>query len=187
MNLNNNSKKNKRNEFQKAEDKRFAIEMLSKGYTYQQIAAAISQRGPYTLSYQQVISDLNGVRLESLAEAKLNMLEIIDEEIQGLEKVLEEAWKSVGSPRELLKTEEFGTSDKTGDYRKTKEQWVNIDRPVAALRLISDAMARRSVLRGVDSYLKHQDINLAIEALTNRGYVVSLPDGDEDASASDTP
>jgi hypothetical protein len=179
--------KNKRNEFQKAEDKKLAVELLGKGFTYQQIAATISQRGPYSLSYQQIISDLDGIRLESLAKARLNMLEIIDEEMKHLDQVLNEAWKSASVPRELLRTTETGDSDKTGSYRKEKEQWVNTDRPVAALRLVFDTVARKSSLRGVDSYLKYLDTNLAIEALTSRGYVVSLPDGDEDASASDSP
>jgi hypothetical protein len=179
--------KNKRNEFQKAEDKRLAIELLGKGYSYQQIAAVITQRGPYSLSYQQIISDLDGIRMESLASARLNMLEIIDEEMQHLDRVLGEAWKSAMLPRELLQTTETGDSDKTGTYQKIKEQWINVDRPVAALRLVFDTVARRSSLRGVDSYLKYLDTNLAIEALTNRGYVVSLPDGDEDANTNDSP
>lgn len=176
--------KNKRNEFQKAEDKKFAIELLGKGYTYQQIAAAITQRGPYSLSYQQVISDLDGIRMESLAKARLNMLEIIEEEMKHLDQVLGEAWKSAMLPRELLQTTETGDGDKTGSYKKIKEQWINTDRPVAALRLVFDTVARKSSLRGVDSYLKYLDTNLAIEMLTAKGYTVSDPTECDDSQDS---
>jgi hypothetical protein len=171
--------KQKRNAFQRAEDKRFAVELLGKGYTYQQIAKKISDKNPYTISYQQVIKDLDGLRMEAIAEAGLSMLELIDEEMQQLETILVLAWAAIRAPRELIKTTEIGDSKKTGKYTKIRQHWINLTVNISALKIVLDATARRSTLRGVDSYLKHLDTNIAIESLVAKGYIVSMPEGED--------
>jgi hypothetical protein len=177
--------KSKRNAFQREHDRRLAIEMLQKGHNYLQIAEAISKIQPYSISYQQVIKDLDTVRLEAIAKSSACMAEIIDQEMQEIEVAIAEVKEAIVKGKEEVIVISREDSDKNGVKETEKRQYNNLN--PAYITALLNAAARRSTLLGLDSHLKHQDINAAIEALTSRGYVVSLPDEDEDASASDTP
>jgi len=177
--------KSKRNAFQREHDKRVAIEMLQKGYNYLQIAAAISESQSYTISYQQVIKDLDSVRLEAIARSSACMAEIIDQEMQEIELAIAEVKEAIRKGKEEVVVTSRENSDKLGVKETEKRQYNNLN--PAYITTLLNAAARRSTLLGLDAHLKYQDTNAAIEAVTSRGYVVSLPDGDEDASASDSP
>jgi hypothetical protein len=170
------TKAKKRNEFQKAEDRKLAIDMLQAGHSLIEIAAHISEIRPYTLSHQQVSADTNKLRLAAIASTQEHMLVTIDLELQEIEKTLEQAWAAIDAPRELIEVRETGTTAKAGDYERVKEQWINTVPSIAAMKVVLDAIARRSTLMGVDAYLKHLDINAAIETLTAKGYEISIPE-----------
>jgi hypothetical protein len=164
----------KRNEFQKIEDRKLAIEMLRNGCTYTQIAKKITETRPYSLSYQQVQNDIAPMRVQAIAEMGEHVAVIIDKELQEVEKVIEKAWEAINVKRELLTTTESGDTEK-GSYSKIKEQWINTAIPAAMLKIVLDAVARRSTLLGIDTHLKYLDTNAAIESLTAKGYAVSDP------------
>jgi formate dehydrogenase maturation protein FdhE len=177
--------KNKRNAFQREQDKRLAIEMLQKGCNYLQIAAAISEIQPYSISYQQVIKDLDSVRLDAIAKSSASMGEIIDQEMQEIEFAIAEVKEAIAKGKEEVVVTSREDSEKNGTKETEKRQYNNLN--PAYVTALLNAAARRSALLGIDSHLKHQDINTAIESLTSRGYVVSLPDGDESAGSSNPP
>jgi hypothetical protein len=177
--------KTKRNAFQRESDKRLAIELLKKGYNYLQIAAEISEIQPYTISYQQVIKDLDSVRLDAIAKSSASMCEIIDQEMQEIEFAITEVKEAIAKGKEEVVVTSREDSAKSGAKEIEKRQYNNLN--PAYITALLNAAARRSVLLGVDSHLKYQDINVAIESLASRGYVVSLPDGGEYAGAGDSP
>jgi hypothetical protein len=159
----------KRNDFQRAEDRKLAVEMLQTGATYSQIAEEIGKIRPYTISYQQVIQDLDGLRQEAIAKTGAHMIEIIDDELQQLEAIIAEAKSAIEKGREPAVT----TTAEPGKVI-TKTSTTNTN--PAYLRVIQDAAARRSALLGLDAHLKYLDVNAAIESLTNKGYIVTMPD-----------
>jgi hypothetical protein len=166
--------KQKRNAFQRATDKKASIELLRQGWTYQEIAAEISRRNPYTITYQQIQKDLEGLRLEALAKAHLDMGILIAEELETIEDSLAKIKAAIEQDKTFgtvsVETEE---SERFG--KKTTTKWVQRNLNVAYVSELRVLAARRSTLLGVDAYLKSLDINAAIEALTAKGYVVIDP------------
>jgi hypothetical protein len=179
----------KRNDFQRAEDRGIALEMLQRGHTLVQIAEHISSIRPYSISYQQIALDVSKLRMSAIAATTEHMAVIIDRELQEIENVLAAAWAAIKAERELVTTQEFGIGGKAGDYEKTKQQWINLTFPSQLLKIVLDAIARRSTLMGLDSHLKYLDTNAAIESLTRLGYEVSTPDnsseGDREAKSEE--
>jgi hypothetical protein len=162
----------KRTDFQRAEDRKLAVEMLQTGATYGQIAEEIGKIRPYSISYQQVIKDLDGLRQQAIAHSKVHIIEVIDTEIQELENIIAIAKEEIEKREPTVTTIE--------EPKKTTIKKTTHNLNAGLLKIIADATARRSALLGLDAHIKYQDINAAIEAVTSKGYIVTLPDGDNE-------
>ena len=64
----------KRNAIQRSIDKKAALEMLLSGKTYEQVSRYISQTRPYTISRQQIQSDIEEIRLEAIAQTLVHAI-----------------------------------------------------------------------------------------------------------------
>lgn len=168
----------KRNEFQRVQDRHLTIERLQQGRTYQQIAAEISETRPYTLSYQQVIRDLEPVKLEAIAKINQCMEEIIAEELEEIEKVLKDAWDAINAEPKLIETTKVEEHPKHGKIITTSQQWINVKKDASLLATILKAAARRSELLGVNIHLKYLDDNAMFEAARRMGYKL-VPESEE--------
>ncbi len=143
--------KNKRNKFQIANDRKLAIELLSAGKTYAQIAKHISSLRDYSLSAQQIQYDVGIIQEELIASALQHGLEAIADELDKIENIM------IDVSRRLATIPDN-------------------DRAAAPLlKLMADLSARQTYLKGGDTYIKAQDLNQAIERVTRAGFKVVDP------------
>jgi hypothetical protein len=141
----------KRNKFQIANDRKLAIELLSAGKTYTQIAAHIGAIREYTLSHQQVRQDVGTVQEELIASTLQHGLESIAEELDKIENVMV-------------------------DVSRRLSNMPDNDRGAAPLlKLMADLMARKTYLTGGETWVKAQNLSEAIERVTRAGFVVCDP------------
>jgi hypothetical protein len=141
----------KRNKFQVANDRKLAIELLSAGKTYTYIAQHISTIREYSLSAEQIRLDVGQLQEELIASALSHGLEAIAEELDKIENL------QVDISRRLVS---FQDGDKGA---------------APLLKLMADLSARKTYLKGGDTFIKAQDLNQAIERVTRAGFKVVDP------------
>jgi hypothetical protein len=141
----------KRNVFQKANDRKLAIELLSTGKPYTQIAKHISSIRDYSISAEQVRLDVGAIQEELIASAMSHGLEAIAEELDKIENL------SIDISRRIAT---FSDNDpKVAPFLKQMESLA----------------ARKTYLTGGDNYIKAQDLNQAIERVTRAGFKIVDP------------
>jgi hypothetical protein len=141
----------KRNRFQIANDRKLAIELLSAGKTYIQVASHLSAIRDYSLSDEQIRLDVGAIQEELIASALSHGLEAIAEELDKIENL-------------------------TIDISRRLQAFQDGDKGAAPLlKLMADLSARKTYLMGGDTYIKAQDLNQAIERVTRAGFKIVDP------------
>jgi hypothetical protein len=140
-----------RNKFQVALDRKLAIELLSVGKTYTEIARHIGSIRDYTLSDEQVRLDVGAIQEELIASAMSHGLEAIAEELDKIENLSIDLSRRISTFRD--------------------------DDPKVApfLKQMESLAARKTYLTGGDNYIKAQDLNQAIERVTRAGFKIVDP------------
>jgi hypothetical protein len=140
-----------RNKFQVALDRKLAIELLSVGKTYTEIARHIGSVRDYTLSDEQVRLDVGAIQEELIASAMSHGLEAIAEELDKIENLSIDLSRRISTFRD--------------------------DDPKVApfLKQMESLAARKTYLTGGDNYIKAQDLNQAIERVTRAGFKIVDP------------
>jgi hypothetical protein len=140
-----------RNKFQVALDRKLAIELLSVGKTYTEIARHIGSIRDYTLSDEQVRLDVGAIQEELIASAMSHGLESIAEELDKIENLSIDLSRRISTFRD--------------------------DDPKVApfLKQMESLAARKTYLTGGDNYIKAQDLNQAIERVTRAGFKIVDP------------
>ncbi|WP_373546357.1 hypothetical protein [Chamaesiphon sp.] len=143
--------KPKRNAFQTANDRKLAIELLSAGKPYSQIAKHISSIREYSLSAEQIRYDVGAIQEELIASAMAHGLEAIAEELDKIENLSIDISRRIATFRD--------------------------DDPKVApfLKQMESLAARKTYLTGGDNYIKAQDLNQAIERVTRAGFKIVDP------------
>jgi hypothetical protein len=141
----------KRNKFQIANDRKLAIELLSSGKPYSYIAQHISTIRDYSISDEQIRLDVGAIQEELIASALSHGLEAIAEELDKIENL------SIDISRRLSN---FPDGDKGA---------------APLLKLMADLSARKTYLKGGDTFIKAQDLNQSIERVTRAGFKVVDP------------
>mgnify|MGYP000323589117 CR=1 FL=1 len=141
--------RNKRNAFQKAIDKKLAVELLSQGKTYRQISKIIGEQRSYSLSHEQIRKDVTQIEEQVLSSAIQHGLQSITQELDQIECVQTDI-----SARLAL----FAKDD---------------HKAIPLLKLLTDLASRRTYLTGGDSYIRSFDLTNSIERVTRAGFVVS--------------
>jgi hypothetical protein len=141
----------KRNNFQKANDRKLAIELLSSGKPYTYIAKHISSIRDYSLSAEQIRQDVGIIQEELIASAMSHGLEAIAEELDKIENLSIDISRRITTFRD--------------------------DDPKVApfLKQMESLAARKTYLTGGDNYIKAQDLNQAIERVTRAGFKIVDP------------
>jgi hypothetical protein len=141
----------KRNKFQIANDRKLAIELLSAGKTYTQIAAHICSIRSYTISDEQLRLDVGTIQEELIASALQHGLEAIAEELDKIENLMIDISRRLSAMPEN-------------------------DRSAAPLlKLMADLAARKTYLTGGDNWIRAQNLNESIERVVRAGFTVSDP------------
>jgi hypothetical protein len=140
-----------RNKFQVALDRKLAIELLSVGKTYTEIARHIGSIRDYTLSDEQVRLDVGAIQEELIASTMSHGLEAIAEELDKIENLSIDLSRRISTFRD--------------------------DDPKVApfLKQMESLAARKTYLTGGDNYIKAQDLNQAIERVTRAGFKIVDP------------
>lgn len=141
----------KRNRFQIANDRKLAIELLNTGKPYSYIAEHISSLRDYSISDEQIRLDVGQLQEELIASALSHGLEAIAEELDKIENLM------VDISRRLVS---FDDNDKGA---------------APLLKLMADLSARKTYLKGGDTFIKAQDLNQSIERVTRAGFKVVDP------------
>ena len=140
--------------YQIAADLADAISLMREGKTYEEIAAYISDTGPYSLSRQQVQADVAKVKWELMARSRVEVEQAIAEEVDGIEFVIAEA-------KAALKDSQY------------------IKQYASLLRVLLDAGGKRSKVLGVDAHLNNQNLSAAMERVAAAGFDIIEKDGGE--------
>jgi hypothetical protein len=140
-----------RNKFQVALDRKLAIELLSVGKTYTEIARHIGSIRDYTLSDEQVRLDVGAIQEELIASAMAHGLEAIAEELDKIENL------SIDISRRISTFQD------------------NDPKVAPFLKQMESLAARKTYLTGGDNYIKAQDLNQAIERVTRAGFKIVDP------------
>lgn len=140
-----------RNAFQKANDRKLAIELLSVGKTYADIARHIRTVRDYTLSPEQIRLDVGNLQEELIASNIVHGLEAIAEELDKIENL------SVDISRRIST---FQDSD---------------PKVAPFLKQMADLASRKTYLTGGDTYIRAQDLNHAIERVVRAGFKIVDP------------
>ena len=143
--------KPKRNKFQIANDRKLAIELLSAGKPYSQIAKHISSLRDYSLSPQQIQYDIGFLQEELIASAMSHGLEAIAEELDKIENLSIDLSRRIATFRD--------DDSKVAPFLKQMESLA----------------ARKTYLTGGDNYIKAQDLNQAIERVVKAGFKIVDP------------
>jgi hypothetical protein len=140
-----------RNKFQVALDRKLAIELLSVGKTYTEIARHIGSIRDYTLSDEQVRLDVGAIQEELIASAMAHGLEAIAEELDKIENL------SIDISRRISTFQD------------------NDPKVAPFLKQMESLAARKTYLTGGDNYIKAQDLNQAIERVVRAGFKIVDP------------
>jgi hypothetical protein len=151
--------KNKRNKFQIANDRKLAIELLSVGKPYTEIAKLINSQRDYTLSTTQIQNDVGKLQEELIASAMAHGLEAIAGELDKIENL------SIDISRRIAK---FSDDDA---------------RVAPLLKMMESLAARKTYLTGGENYIKMQEINTAVAFVLRAGYEIHDPTSDNDYGA----
>jgi hypothetical protein len=141
----------KRNNFQKANDRKLAIELLSAGKPYTYIAKHISSIRDYSLSPEQIRQDVGIIQEELIASAMTHGLEAIAEELDKIENLSIDISRRITTFRD------------------------NDPKVAPFLKQMESLAARKTYLTGGDNYIKAQDLNQAIERVTRAGFKIVDP------------
>jgi hypothetical protein len=147
-----NSKyKPKRNKFQKANDRKLTIELLSVGKTYSYIAKHISSIREYSLSSEQIRDDVGIIQEELISSTLAHGLESIAEELTKIDSL------SLDLSRRIVTFQD------------------NDPKVAPFLKQMESLAARKTYLTGGDTYIKAQDLNQAIERVIRAGFKIVDP------------
>lgn len=130
------------------------------------------------VSQQQVSYDLKIIR-QRWKQAQLESMDArIAQTLAEINMVKQEAWKGWDSSRQVKETtthEEGGGGDK-GAWEKTSVKREVTSGNPAFLGQILECIKQRSILQGLPTELKYQDLNAAIARVAQAGYDIREPE-----------
>lgn len=154
-------------------DRETIAKLYMQGKSQYEIAEVINAQYSFTITQQQVSSDLKVIRDRWLESSIRDFDAAKSEQLAKIDLMESEAWEAWDKSKETAKV----ITRKQGG-KNAGEVTTRIERQTgnpAYLNIVDRCIERRCRLLGLDAELKYADLNLAISAVVRAGYVIQNP------------
>jgi hypothetical protein len=154
-------------------DRELIARLYMQGRNQFEIAETISKQYDFTITQQQISSDLKVIRDRWLESSVRDFDTAKAEQLAKIDHMEFEAWQSWEKSKEVSKTvtrKQGGVND--GEVITKIE---TLSGNPAYLNIVDRCIERRCRLLGLDAELRYADVNLAIAAVIRAGFVVQNP------------
>jgi len=154
-------------------DRELVAKLYMQGRNQFEIAETIGKQYDFTITQQQISSDLKVIRDRWLESSVRDFDTAKSEQLAKIDHMESEAWQSWEKSKEPAKSINSKKGGNLSNEVITKVEY-RTGNP-AYLNIVDRCIERRCRLLGLDAELRYADVNLAIAAVIRAGFIVQNP------------
>jgi hypothetical protein len=164
-------------------DRELIAKFYMQGKNQFEIAEIISKQYDFTITQQQISSDLQVIRDRWLKSSVRDFDTAKAEQLAKIDHMESEAWDAWNKSKDKYRqiTTKKGVNAK-GIINETTARVEDLIGNPAFMNIIDRCIERRCKLLGLDAELRYADVNLAIAAVIRAGFIVQNPTVEVDSS-----